>query len=176
MAERVAARLALGIAALVLFAPAAAAAEDAPNALRTGGLLRVHWDYPAKASLGFGVILARMPANFDCKTTCLYRGSTIQGAAGLGAGELAVGYGSMVAETGRGDWLLRHVYMGYGVRASLLRTWGSSTLDPAGATFLGVQGAFTVTQFSVTMGVYRRVTSVEGENGWRVFGGIGWGF
>lgn len=169
-------RIAL-LAALCLSLPAAAAAaDDAPDAARTAGLLRVHWDYPAKASLGFGVIVARMPANFDCKTTCLYRGTTIQGAAGLGAGELSIGYGSAVAETGRGDWLLRHVYIGYGVRASLLRTWGASELDPHGATFLGIQGAFTVTQFSVTLGAYYRTTPIEGDTSWRVFGGIGWGF
>jgi len=153
-----------------------ARADDGKPALRTGGLLRVHWDYPAKASLGFGVILARMPESFDCKTTCQFRGATIQGAAGLGAGELAVGYGSLVGETGRGAWLIRHVYVGYGVRAVALRTWGSSTLDPEGSTFLGAEGAFTIAQFGVTLGAFRRLDPSPGDRSWRVMGGIGWGF
>ena len=166
-----------GLVVFVLSGAATVRAEDASEASRTAGLLRVHWDYPAKASLGFGVIATRMPANFECKTACLFHGVTIQGAAGLGAGELALGYGSLVGETtGPGEWLLRRVYVGYGVRAAVVRTWGASTLDPSGATFLGVEGAMTVAQFGMRLGVFHRVEPVPGQGDWRVFGGAGWGF
>lgn len=163
--------------ALVLFAQLdAVRAEDALPALRTGGLLRVHLDYPTKVSVGFGVIAARIPANFECKTSCLFHGMTLQGAAGLGGGELAIGYGSLVGETGHGDWLLRRVSIGYGVRAAVLRTWGDSPIDPHGGTFLGVEGEGAVAQFGVRLGVFRRVDPVYGERDWRVFGGAGWSF
>ena len=169
-------RLVLGLAGVLVCAAAPAVADDGPAEARTGGLLRAHWNYPAKAQLGFGVVVGHMPEDFDCKTTCLFRGVSIQGAAGPGAGELAIGYASLVGETGRGDWLLRHVYMGWGVRAAMVRTWGSSTLDPEGATFAGVEGAFTIAQVGITLGFFRRFESIPGESDWKVFGGMGWGF
>jgi hypothetical protein len=167
-------------AALLILLPflgvSAVRADDAPDATRSGGLLRASWGYPSQATLGFGVVVTKMPANYDCKTTCYYRGATIQGSAGTGAGELAIGYGSLVGETTRGDWLLRHVYVGYGVRLAVLRTWGSSTLEPQGATFWGVEGAFTIGQFSMTMGAFRPMAPDGSDHQWRIFGGAGWGF
>jgi hypothetical protein len=151
-------------------------AQDAEPVTRTAGLIRATWDYPTQASVGFGVIAAKLPANFRCKAACLYHGATIQAAAGIGGGELAVGYGSIVGDVGSGSWLLRHPYVSYGVRAAAVRTWGTTTLDPSGATYLGVEGGVTVAQFSLRMGVFRRTETVYGEKDWRVFGGLGWGF
>src|SRR5262245_43367181 len=117
-----------------------------------------------------------MPADFECKTPCLFHGVTLQVSAGLGGGELALGYGSLVGESGRGDWLLRRVFMGYGVRAAAVRTWGESTLDPHGATFVGVEAGLVVAQFGLRIGVFRRTELVAGDEDWRIFGGAGWGF
>ena len=138
----------LAMAVVTSFAPAFGAEADGPEETRTAGLLRVHWDYPAKASLGLGVVVAKLPSSFDCHTSCLLHGLTVQGAAGLGGGELAVGYGSLIGETGRGDWLLRRAFVGYGVRAAAVRTWGASTLDPHGATYVGVEGAVVIAQLA----------------------------
>jgi len=165
-----------GLLVLALSGTATVRAEDAAEAPRTAGILGAYWGYPTNASLDFGVIATRMPANFECQTACLFHGVTIQGAAGLGGGEFAVGYGSLIGETGRGRWLLRHVFVGYGVRAAVVRTWGISTLDPDGATFVGVEGAMTVAQFGMRLGLFRRVEPVGGQEDWRVFGGAGWGF
>ena len=167
-------RRALG--GLVVLTASLVRAEDAAPTFRTNGLMRVHWDYPAKASLGFGVIAARIPANYGCKTPCLFHGLTIQGAAGIGGLELAVGYGSFVGETGPGSWLIRRTFIGYGVRAAAVRTWGASPLDPHGATYLGVEAAGVVAQFGLRLGVFRRVETVPGKKDWRVFGGAGWNF
>jgi hypothetical protein len=62
------------------------------------------------------------------------------------------------------------------VRAAAVRTWGASTLDPQGATYLGVEGAGVVAQFGMRLGVFRRVETVPGKKDWRVFGGAGWNF
>ena len=161
---------------LALSGAAAVRAEDAAEAPRTAGILGAYWGYPTKASLDFGVIATKMPANFECQTTCLFHGVTIQGAAGLGGGEISIGYGSLIGETGRGRWLLRRVFVGYGVRAALVRTWGISTLDPNGATFVGIEGAMSVAQFGMRLGLFRRAEPVAGQKDWQVFGGAGWGF
>lgn len=151
-------------------------AEDSGDVPRSAGFFRVHWDYPAKASLGFAVIAARMPATFECKSACLFQGLTVHGAAGLGGGELALGYGRVAAEAGRTHWLLQRTYVGYGLRAALVRTWGSSTLAPQGATFLGVEAAVTVAQFGLRLGLFHDVGGSPEGVGWRIFGGVGWGF
>ena len=161
---------------LALFGSSRMRAEDAAEAPRTAGLIGAGWAYPTQASVDFGMIATRIPANFECHTPCRFHGVTLQGIAGFGGGELALGYGSLVGETGDGRWLLRRVFVGYGVRAAVVRTWGMSTLDPGGATFAGVEGAMTVAQFAVKLGVFRRVESSLGQGDWRVFGGAGWGF
>jgi len=162
--------------AIAIFGATGVRAEDAVEASRTAGLISASWDYPTKATLGFGVIATHMPANFECKTECLFHGVTIQVAAGLGGSELGLGYGSLIGESGSGTWLLRRVFVGYGVRAAVVRTWGLSTLDPGGATFLGVEGAVTIAQFGLKLGVFHRVAPVSGQGDWEVFGGAGWGF
>jgi len=161
---------------LALSAGVEVPAGDDPERSRTAGVLSATWSYPTKATLGFGVIATRMPANFECQTPCRFQGVTLQGTAGLGGGELAIGYGSLVGETGGGRWMLRRVFFGYGVRAAVVRTWGSSTLDPAGATFAGVEGALTIAQFGLKLGVFHRIEPVPGQTDWRIFGGAGWGF
>jgi hypothetical protein len=174
--DRVSRALLFAALALSLSNSTGVRAGDAPEASRTAGLIAAYWDYPTKASLGFGVVATRMPGNFECKTSCLFHGVTFQTAAGLGGGELALGYGSLIGETGSGAWLLRRVFVGYGVRAAVLRTWGLSTLDSSGETFLGVEGAMTIAQFGMRLGVFHRVETVPGQSDWRVFGGAGWGF
>jgi hypothetical protein len=166
----------LAAVAVLTVDPAFAADADGEETTTTAGTLRVHWDYPAKASVGLGVVVAKLPSSFDCHTSCLLRGLTVQGAAGLGGGELAIGYGSLIGETGRGDWLLRHPFVGYGVRAAAVRTWGASTLDPHGETYVGVEGGMVIAQFGLRLGVFRRAEPIVGEKDWRVFAGAGWGF
>jgi hypothetical protein len=174
--SRVARLSTLALLAFALSGSTGLRAEELGEASRTAGVIGASWVYPTEATLDFGVIATRMPASYECKTSCLFRGVTVQVAAGLGGSEFALGYGSLIGESGSGVWLLRRVFVGYGVRAAVVRTWGLSTLDPSGATFLGVEGAMTVAQFGLKLGVFHRVEPVSGQGDWRIFGGAGWGF
>ena len=151
-------------------------ARDADRARRVYGLARVHWDYPTELTGGSGILVTRLPRDYDCTTTCPMRGFTVQGAIGTGGAEASLGYASVVAETGRSRGFLRHVYVGYGIRAAYVRTWGSSNLSPEGDDFVGVQSGWTIAQFSVTFGVFRRVPASDPGDRTKVFAGIGWGF
>lgn len=166
----------VGVAVPLLAWSAAFCADDGPELLRPAGLVRAHLDYPAIVSVGFGVLAARLPASFECGSACLFRGVTVQGAVGPGAGELAVGYGSLVGQTGGGRGMIRKTFVGYGVRAAVQRTWGNSPVAPEGATFVGVEGAWTLAQSGLRLGIYRRTESSEHGSDWRIFGGLGWGF
>ncbi|HVQ34973.1 MAG TPA: hypothetical protein VMT33_03105 [Candidatus Bathyarchaeia archaeon] len=151
-------------------------AHDADRTRRIYGLARVHWDYPTELTGGSGILVTRLPKDYDCATTCPMRGFTVQGALGTGGAEASIGYASLVAETGRSRAFLRHVYVGYGIRAAYVRTWGSSNLSPEGDDFVGVQSGWTIAQFSVTFGVFRRVPASDPGDRTKVFAGIGWGF
>jgi hypothetical protein len=151
-------------------------AHDADRTRRVYGLARVHWDYPTELTGGSGILVTRLPKDYDCTTTCPMRGFTLQGALGTGGAEASFGYASMVAETGKSRAFLRHVYVGYGIRAAYVRTWGSSNLSPEGDDFVGVQSGWTIAQFSITFGVFRRVPASDPGDRTKVFAGIGWGF
>jgi hypothetical protein len=169
--------LAAAAALIIVSSTVAKAAEDLPVSVRSGGLVRVAYDYPIEAALGFGVIVAKMPGNYDCRSICNYRGATVQGKVGLRGGQLAIGYGSLIGDTRDEGWLVHRVFIGYGVRAALLRRWNDDDLAlPEAKTYWGVEGAFTITQFSMTLGIYRPVHPADGLSSLRVFGGIGWGF
>lgn len=149
--------------------------HDADTSHRVYGLIRAGVHYPMQVAVASGIIVASLPRDFDCTTSCAMRGLTVQGALGPGGAEASIGYGSLVGETGGNRAFLRHVFVGYGVRASYLRTWGSSTLSP-GDDFVGVESAWTVSQFGLTVGVYHRVPGDDPGESWKVFGGLGWGF
>ena len=48
--------------------------------------------------------------------------------------------------------------MGFGIKGALLRTWGTSTLDPSGQTFAGIEGAYTVTRVNLSVGLFRSLS------------------
>ena len=151
-------------------------AHEADQERRSYGLARIHWDYPLELSGGAGVLLTSLPRDFDCTTTCPMKGFTLQGAVGTGGAELSAGWASVVAETGKSRSFLRHVYVGYGIRAAYVRTWGTSNVDPEGDDFLGLQTSWTIAQFNATFGVFRRVPSTDPGDKTKIFAGMGWGF
>lgn len=104
------------------------------------------------------------------------RGPHVQLDIGLGGAELGVGYAYVVAMRPPGRPFLTEVYLGYGVRAALLRTWGRAPFDPATRNFAGLELAFSVAQVSFTLGYFRQISEGVGEVGGRWGGGMGWGF
>jgi len=151
-------------------------AEEARRETRAYVVGRISWSYPQKAGGALGAIVSRIPSDYDCTTTCLLRGLMVQGSAGLGGGELALGYGSLVGETGASRRFLRHPYVGWGARAAFVRTWGLSELEPQGASFVGAEAAVTIAQFNLVVGLFHELGSEPSGRGVRVFGGAGWGF
>jgi len=151
-------------------------AHDADTMRRVYALGRVQIDYPRRLTASSGFIVTRLPRDFDCTTTCLIQGPTVHGTLGLSGAGLAVGYGSLVGETGASGSFLRHAFVGWGARAAYLRTWRGAWDAPEGADYAGVEAAATAAQFALTFGVYRHVGAGAPEADWRVFFGAGWGF
>jgi hypothetical protein len=162
------------LVAVLSTALAQGARADGDDSPRSAGFVRAHWDYPQRASVGFGVIATPGSASGECSSACLYQGMTFQGSGGIDGGEVAIGYGRLVGELGRNPWMIQRTFVGYGVRAAAIRTWGTSSAVPIG-TYVGVEGAMTVAQFGLRLGVYRGAES-DSPSGWRIFGGAGWGF
>ena len=122
------------------------------------------------------VAFHRQPEQMTCDTVCKLRGWHLQAEAGSGGGQLAFGWATMVGQHGRRFDVLSRPYMAFAVRGTLLRTWGTSTLQPKERTFAGLEGAWSVARVSLALSVMRDLDSDRVGSRWLVGGGLGWGF
>jgi hypothetical protein len=181
----------LTLVLVILPAPVSAAGATPPEAADSvaqvraelGDLVRrqvgtrsVRFTYLARLTASGGVLVFRQPRSFDCETTCAVKGLLAQVEAGTGGGTVSLGWGSLVGEKEKNRFFLHHVYVGYALRGSILRTWGDAPLEPVAQTFAGAEAEFAVAVACFSLGVYRRISGAPGEPTWRLTGGIGWGF
>lgn len=98
------------------------------------------------------------------------QGFLFQADAGSGGGKLSLGIGARARvdeEDFRGT-------VGVGLRASLVRTWGSPVGTEPGLTYLGPELDLSIVRFNLTLGVLWRVSGHSGASA--IFGwGIGFG-
>ncbi len=139
------------------------------------GLLRVRAGYPQIASAALSALVVREPADCQCANFCALRGFHAQLDVGITAATLSAGYASIDARRRLGWPFATAVFLGYGLRAALMRSYAPSSLVPPVATYGGVEGSFSIAHVSFTLGCLRRLDSGEGGH-WLWTGGIGWGF
>jgi hypothetical protein len=150
--------------------------EDRDLERRVVGLTRFRLSHPQRASAAIGAMMVRQPARYDCSTVCEYRGVFVQAEPGISGGELSAGYAVLMGEKGRNEHFLSRVYLGYGIKGALLRTWNDADLTPSDQTLVGVEGDFTIIHVNFSLGLFRPVDTGEAEDPWVVTGGVGWGF
>jgi hypothetical protein len=98
------------------------------------------------------------------------QGFLFQADAGSGGGKLSLGIGAR-ARVDEEDF---HGTVGVGLRAALLRTWGSPIGTEPNLTYLGPELDLSVVRFTLTLGVLWRLSGQTGASA--VFGwGIGFG-
>jgi hypothetical protein len=150
--------------------------HDARTERRRFGLLGLRLSYPQQVAGSVGAIWVRQPIDFDCSTVCDFRGPIAQIEPGLAGARLAAGYAVLVGETGSNARYLRRVYVGLGIKGTLLRTWGNANVTPADQTFAGVEVSATVAQVNFRVGLLRSLSHTESGDRWLIAGGLGWGF
>jgi hypothetical protein len=139
------------------------------------GLLRARVTYPQRLSGGIGTLAARLPADYDCRTVCDYSGLMLQIEPGLTGGQLSAGWARVLGEKKNNKFFLHDVYVGFGAKAVLMRTWGDSPLRPQNQTLAGVEGEFTIARVNFSLGLLHSLAD-RPEDRWVITGGIGWGF
>jgi len=98
------------------------------------------------------------------------QGFLFQADAGSGGGKLSLGVGAR-ARVDEEDF---HGTVGVGLKASLVRTWGSPIGTEPDLTYLGPELDLSILRFNLTLGVLWRVSGDAGASA--VFGwGIGFG-
>jgi hypothetical protein len=98
------------------------------------------------------------------------QGFLLQADAGSGGGKLSLGVGAR-ARVDDEDF---HGTVGVGLRASLVRTWGSPIGTEPNLTYLGPELDLSIVRFNLTLGVLWRISGQAGASA--VFGwGIGFG-
>lgn len=150
--------------------------HDEDRELRVVGVGRVRLSFPQWISGSLGALVVRQPAAYDCTSVCEYRGLLLQAEPGVNGGQLSAGYAAVWADKGRRQRLLSDVFLGYGVKGALLRTWNDADVDPSHQTLLGVEGDFTIIQLNFSLGAFRHVGSGDVDDDWLITGGVGWGF
>lgn len=191
------------LAAGLLSTCAAAAQPPAPSTLQTGGgasgstsekeletrirerdrdlktrlvmLGRARFSHPQTLSAGFGVMRVRQPRHYDCTTACDYRGPYVQLEPGLDGAQLSLGWGILVGEQGRSDFL-HSVYSGFAIKAALLRTWGKLQPDYSDESFFGLEASIAIARANISIGIFHPFSRAAGDDGWLITGGMGWGF
>ena len=127
--------------------------HDAKREMRRVGLLGARLCYPQQVAASVGIMWVRQPPDFDCTTGCDYRGPLLEVEPGVAGMQVGMGYGVLVGDRRLNKFFMRRVFIGWGIKAALLRTWGDSTLDPAQQTFFGFEAQFTITQVNFRLGV-----------------------
>jgi hypothetical protein len=88
------------------------------------------------------------------------QGFLVQADAGTGGGKLSLGVGAR-ARVDEEDF---HGTVGVGLRAALVRTWGSPVGTEPGLTYLGPELDLSVIRIGVTLGVLWRVSGNAGSS------------
>ncbi len=138
-------------------------------------LTRIRWGYPLRLSAGFGAMLAKQPVDTDCASACLVRGWHFEVEPGQYGIQGSVGWGSLVAETGRTKRWLHTANWGWAVRGSVLRTWRYGPMGPIPQTLAGIEGNLSIVQLNFSAGVMRSLSEKTNDD-WVIVGAVGWGF
>jgi len=150
--------------------------HDSRTEPRRVGLIGLRLSHPQKVAGSLGAIWVRQPLDFDCATVCDFRGPFFEVEPGLAGAQVGAGYAVLVGEKGRNTRYLRRVYVGLGIRGTLLRTWGNASVTPSEQTFAGVEVDATIAQVNFRVGLLRSLSDPDSGDRWLVTGGIGWGF
>ncbi len=151
-------------------------ASDQDRELSLTPVGRLRLSYPQRVSGSIGAILSRQPVGQECTTSCELRGLLFQAEPGFAGGQMSAGYAVIIGGRNQNERFLSQVYMAYGIKAALLRTWHGSSLDPEDQSLLGVEGAFSIVNLNFSLGAFRHVGSGDPDDLWLVSGGVGWGF
>lgn len=151
-------------------------AEEDLAATRVVLPYRIALSHPQALSARLGALWSRQPTAFECTATCDYVGPLFQVDAGTGSAQLSAGYARVIAGQRRGGPLLSDVYVGFGVKGALLRTFGNTTRRYRDQTYVGLEGEFTITNLNFTVGAFRRVSDDATADRWLTVFGFGWGF
>ncbi len=151
-------------------------AEERDDEWRVMGFSRLRASVPRRLSAGVGAIFSRQPRSYDCHAVCDFKGWFIGAEPGYSGGQLSVGFADVKGHTGAREHFIRRVYLAYGVRVALLKTWNGADLTPTNQTLAGIEGDFTVIGINFSLGAFRHVGSGDPRQRWIVSGGLGWGF
>jgi hypothetical protein len=150
--------------------------EQEDRVRRTIGLWGAGYSWPHEVYGSVSLLFTRVPASYDCATTCKFKGLLLQLEPSFEGARLNLGYAVAIGETGNLRPFLSKTYLAYGINASLLRTFSNSSLDPPEQTLAGVEGVFTITNVNFSLGLYHHLAGGDPEHRWLLTIALGYGF
>lgn len=149
--------------------------EQVGRPIRGFRLWRVGWYRPLGGAVSLGWLRAPFAAEEHCTGLCELRGTFFQATAGAGGGALAVGRTQLLGSLRRNDRTLKEASLAWGVKATLLRTWGDPVGRSGGETFAGPGFEFSIARVNLEIQLLRRISG-SGPDEWLAVWGFGMGF
>ncbi len=149
-------------------------AEEASRRFRAVGLWEAGWSTPQALSGSVGVMASRAFPDDPCHLLCEFMGPYLQLGAGTGGGRFSVGWGRLWTDVGRSGFL-RHAYMGFGFRATALRTWHDPVTAPDSATYVGPELEISIDRVNIVLGALRQTAGPDRRD-WIFSWSLGLGF
>jgi hypothetical protein len=143
---------------------------------RMVGLIGARFSNPEKIAGSFGFLWSQLPSEYDCQTLCPFQGPYLQLQPGLGGSRLGFGWARLIGEKKTNERYLSDIYLGYGFKGALLRTWGEPYRTPAGQTYFGTEAEFTIVRVNFRLGFFRHIGGGQRDDPWLLTWGLGWGF
>ncbi len=153
----------------------AIAREASSRPPRRFTLWRAGWYRPLGPSAGAALLVAPFRRGQHCIELCELDGSFLQLTAGRGGGGLSLGWAQFLGRLHRDDRTMAEASLAWGVKATVLRTWGDPVGQAGGATFAGPGFEFSIARVNLELQVLRRLDG-PASGDWLTVWGLGFGF
>lgn len=154
---------------------AAIAREASSRPVRSFTLWRAGWYRPLGPSAGAALLRAPFRRGQHCIELCELDGPFLELTAGSGGGELSLGWTQFLGRLHADDRTMAEASLAWGLKATVLRTWGDPVGQEPGATFAGPAFEFSVARVNLELGLLRRLDG-PGSGDWLTVWGLGFGF
>lgn len=153
--------------------------DDDSSGISAMGIWAIRASYPEIFSVSIGAIIGDVECGVNewsggSLGSCFGSGFLVQFAPGVTGMKFSAGYATVI---GTGHQSMSTTLIGFGVKATVLRTYGGQFQDfiKSGTYYLGAEIELDLI-LNLTLGVLRDISEEDGDQGWLFTGGIGFGF
>jgi len=148
-------------------------AETEARSPRTFVLWRAGWYAPAGPAGAVSLLRAPFREGQHCPESCELDGPFLQLTAGAAGGGISFGWTQFIGQLHRDDRTMAEASLAWGIKGTVLRTWGDPWGERPERTFVGPGFEFSVARINLEL---EALWAPDGSGDWSLAWGIGFGF